>query len=249
MINAILIDDDARCIKALKDVLTDSNYAIKILAECASADEAIAAISRYKPDLVFLDVEMPGKTGFDLLHDLETIDFDIIFTTAYEQYAIQAIRASALDFLLKPVTLNDVDAALRRYELKKNSAQTIAQVKVLLENYGLPKNANKTIAVPTNNGIEFIRTNQIIRLESDSNYTTFFLHNNTKLVVAKTLKEMEELLPEPLFYRVHHSHLINTSYVKRYQKSDGGMLIMEDKSEVPVSRQRKDELLVFLKHA
>jgi two-component system, LytTR family, response regulator len=247
MITAIIVDDDIRCRKALNELLKLSGKKVKILAECGSADEAKEAINSQYPDIVFLDVEMPEKNGFDLLDELEEINFDIVFTTAYEQYAIRAIRSSALDFLLKPIAEKDFLEALHRFETKKNKTQTLRQVEVLLENYSQYNEPNKKIAVPTNNGLEFIRTDNIMRLEADSSYTTFFLSDKTKLVVAKTLKEMEELLSPTKFYRVHHSHLVNIDFIKRFQKSDGGMLIMEDKTEVPISRQRKEELMEILK--
>jgi two-component system LytT family response regulator len=248
MINAIVVDDDKKCIRALSTLLQSSAQKVRILAECGSADEAKKAIGDLHPDIIFLDVEMPVKNGFDLLDELEEINFDIVFTTAFEQYAIKAIKSSALDFLLKPVTEKDLIGALHRFDTKKNKTQTIRQVEVLLENYGLHNESNKKIAVPTSNGLEFLRTDNIVRLEADNSYTTFFLDDKTKLMVAKTLKDMEELLPSNKFYRVHHSHLVNIDFIKRFQKSDGGMLIMEDKSIIPVSRQRKEELLEKLKN-
>ena len=248
MINVIIIDDDASCLRTLREILAAIvSPKIKILAECNSAGEAKQAISVCKPDIIFLDVEMPDKTGFDLLNELNDIHFDVVFVTAYDQYAIQAIKLSALDFLLKPVDGIEVAAAIDRFEKKRNREQMFRQIQLLLENYGLNNDSNKTLAVPTNNGLEFIRTAQITRLEAESSYTTFFLTGNTKLMVAKTLKEIEELLPKNLFFRVHSSHLVNVGFIKRFQKSDGGMLIMEDKSNIPVSRHRKDEFIQFLK--
>jgi two-component system LytT family response regulator len=246
MINAIIIDDEAHCRKNLRNLLLNASHKINVQTECSSVVEAKEAIINYNPDLIFLDVEMPGSNGFDLLNEVEEINFEIIFTSAYDKYAIQAIRSSALDFLLKPITKEDLEDALMRFKSKKNITQTQRQVEVLLQNYGQPQDL-KRIVVPTNTGLEFIPVNSIIHLQASSNYTTFYLTEDKKLTIAKTLKDMEELLPERPFYRVHQSHIINTNYIKQFLKSDGGVLIMDDKSIIPISRQRKDELLAILK--
>jgi two-component system, LytTR family, response regulator len=243
MITAVIIDDDPKCREAIKQHFTVIGKRLQLLGEAGNADEGKALIAAVQPQLVFLDVEMPGKTGFEMLDEIEHLDFDVIFTTAYEKYAIQAIRSSALDFLPKPVLEEDLLAALQRVEAKKNRAQTLRQVEILLQNIGSTNGRAKRIAVPTMTGLDFISTDKIIRLEAEGSYTTFFLSDKIKLVVAKTLKEMEELLPEKNFFRVHHSHLVNLDYIKKYQKSEGGLLIMEDGSDVSVSRHRKDEFL------
>jgi len=249
MIKTIIVDDDAKCSTVLREILINIATAkIEVLSVCSSAADAKQAITSGKPDIIFLDVEMPGKNGFDLLNELPEIDFDIVFVTAFEKYAIQAIKSSALDFLLKPVEEKEVIQVISRFEAKKRKDQTLQQIRVLLENYARSNEPVKRIAVPTNTGLEFIGVDQIIRLEAESSYTTFFFAGNTKLLVAKTLKEMEDLLPPKLFYRVHSSHLININFVKRFQKSDGGVLIMDDKSNIPVSRHRKEEFLEFLKN-
>ncbi len=244
MIKVALVDDDENCIFSLRALLRKFPK-IKIVAESTSVDAAKTAIMQERPNIVFLDVEMPEKNGFDLVNELDEIDFDIVFTTAFDKYAVQAIKASALDFLHKPITEKDMQETLVRFEAKNNKDNIIRQVEILLENYG--RSFNKKIVVPTNNGLEFINTNQIVRLEAENTYTTFFFSDNSKLVVAKTLKEIEELLPTSVFFRVHHSHLINLSYIKRYQKSDGGALIMEDKTSIPVSRHRKEELVRLIR--
>src|ERR1043165_5365880 len=176
MIRTIIVDDEAHCRQALVKALDSLTRKVEVLAACSSADEAKAAIAHHKPDLVFLDVEMPVNTGFDLLSELEhDITFDIIFVTAYEQYAIRAIRSSAFDFLLKPVGPNELRESLHRFESKQNNEHRLKQVANLLQNYGNAKATVETIVVPTNSSLEFIRTKHILRLEAQSSYATFFM--------------------------------------------------------------------------
>lgn len=246
MIRLIIVDDDANSRKTLKTLLSTFSD-IHVVAECDSAITGINAIRRLSPDIVLVDVEMPGKNGFEMIAEVSDISFETIFITGFEQYAIRAIKASALDYLLKPVDAIEITEALNRFKQKIHTAATVKQIQWLLENYRAGRNEHITITIPTNNGFEFIRTDNIIRLESNSNYTTFHLVGHHKLVIAKTLKEMEELMPGNLFCRVHHSHLINISLVKSYKKADGGSILMADNTEIPVSRHRKNEFMAFLK--
>lgn len=248
MIKAIIVDDDAHCRESLGGLILSSFPHIRVIAACKSVDEGRSAILELKPDLVFLDVEMPPKTGFDLVRELEdaAFDLDIIFTTAHEKYALQAIKASATDFLLKPIGENDLREALTRLEKKRSKEQVAKQVEVLLQHSRKDKDPNKNIALPTLTGFVFEKINNIIRCQSDDNYSTFFFSGNRKIVSSQSLKHWEEVLAGYGFLRVHNSHLINMNHLKEYIKGEGGIVKMNDGSEIPVSRRKKDEFLLML---
>ena len=239
MVNAIIVDDEEVCRSTLRSVINRSFKEINLLRECTSAHEALEAIIQLKPDLVFLDVEMPGKSGLDLLKDLKEISFEIIFTTAHAQYAINAIKASALDFLLKPVGRDDLQEALERYKTRKASHDVNKQIEVLVQHYR--NSREKMLVIPTLAGLEFIKIDDIVRLQSDVNYTIFHLVNS-KFIASKTLKTFEEILVPLGFFRIHQSHLVNMMHIKRFSKGDS-TLMMADDSIVDVARQRKEEFL------
>lgn len=246
MLKTIIVDDDDDCRKTLSRIIHSSFQQLKIIAECADADEGKEAILNLQPDLVFLDVEMPDKTGFDLLSELgeQAYNFNTVFTTAHERYALKAIKTSAADFLLKPIDENDIKNALEVLEKKKTREQTAQQVKVLLEHYTRHNTPNKKIALPTSKGLLFAQINEIIRCESDDNYTCFFFTDKSKLIVTKTLKYWEELLEDHDFFRVHSSHLINLRYIKEYEKTDGGIVTTTDGTRIKVSRRRGGDFLL-----
>lgn len=241
----LIIDDEAHCRERLSGLLNNVPD-IKVIGECGSVDEGIEQIKKLKPELVFLDVEMPVKNGFDLVDELNTTNFEIVFTTAHQQYALKAIKSSALDFLLKPVLEEELETTLIRFQHRKKTEQRQLQMELLLENLQNDK-LPKRIAVPTSSGLEFVKTDKIVRLESESNYVKFFFSDGTKLLVAKTLKEMEEILAADNFYRIHSSHLVNLNYIKRFQKQDGGLLVMDNGATIPVSRQRKEDFIRVMK--
>jgi len=249
MINAVIIDDDTHCRESLLHLIASEFHHINLIAECKSAAEGKEAIINSKPDLVFLDVEMPGKTGFELVAELHeaAYNLDIIFTTAHEQYALQAIKASALDFLLKPIGESDLREALAKLDRKRSRDQVSQQIQILLQQN--TNNPFRKIALPTQTGFVFVNVADIVRCEADNVYTTFHMADKTTIVVSKTLKDCEELLPEPNFFRVHHSHLINMRFMKEYVKGEGGALKMiNDNTAIPVSRNKKDEFLIRMKH-
>jgi two-component system, LytTR family, response regulator len=241
----IIIDDEPRWRKTLASVLEEFPD-VEIVAECDSADAGIKAIQQHHPELVFLDVEMPGKTGLEMVAEIQHIDFDIIFTTAHDKYSLAAIKASALDYLLKPATAKDVSAALERFRKKKSKEDIVNQVSVLMQHQQRPSADNK-IALSTVSGLEFVPISKVVRLEAEINYTTFHLSDKKKITVAKTIKEFEDILEPYNLVRVYKSHVINLSFVKRYIKGDGGTIVLEDGTEIPVSSQRKEELLRRLK--
>ncbi len=241
MIRAIIIDDEEHCISRLTSLLLDHcSDNIHLMESFRSVEDGIAAIKKLQPDLVFLDVHINEKTGFDLLGQLPSINFDLIFTTAFEKYAIQAFKFSAIDYLLKPIDADDLKQAVQKLDEKNSKKSSPEKLQVLLNNL---QGKSKRICVPVMNGLVFLQVSDIIRCESDVNYTTFFLKDKEKLMVAKTLKEFEELLSEYNFFRVHNSHLINLAYVKNYVKGKGGYVVMDDHSEIEVSTRRKDAFL------
>lgn len=246
MINAVLIDDEKNALEMLEWQLKQYCSQVRIAALCKNADEGIQAVEKYKPHLLFLDIEMPRKSGFEVIAAFPDNSFDVIFTTAYNQFAIKAFKFSALDYLMKPIDAEELIAAVQRYERKANYLQFKDQLQVLLQQYKQPQLAPDKIAFATQEGIVFIQPEAIIHCESFSNYTTLFLLNKPKLVISKTLKEVEELLQPCNFFRVHHSHLINLRHVTRYIKADGGCIEMIDGAQLPVSRQRKDFVLEVL---
>ena len=244
MINAILVDDEEHCRQTLSNML-DKHFSDKVnlMAQCCTVEEGVATIKKLKPQLIFLDVEIGNSTGFNLLQQLDDFNFEVIFTTAHNHYAMQAIKFSALDFLLKPFGVDDMREALSRLQQKINAADANEQFKILFENLKKMNNPAKKLALPTLNGINFVPIQDIIRCESDINYTTFYLMNKNKIVVAKTLKEFEEMLEGYNFFRVHNSHLINLAHIKNYVKGEGGIVTMIDDSSVDVSRRRKEEFM------
>ncbi len=242
MINAIIIDDDKNCRDTLSALLQDYCTNVKILAQCKNVAEGINTIKELNPDLVFLDVEMPDGTGFDLLQQIGAINFEVIFTTGFDKYAVRAFKFSALDFLLKPVVTEELISAVHRFENKKSKTDTALQMSILLSNIKDKKNELHKIAIPTSDGLNFIEVNDIIRLEADGNYTTF-ITPKAKHVVSKTLKEYDELLSENNFLRIHQTHLVNLNHVKKYVRGEGGYLVMNDEVSVPVSVRKKPEVL------
>ena len=199
-----------------------------------------------------MDIEMPRMNGFDMLNEMEDKNFHIIFTTAYDQYAIKAIRFAAFDYLLKPVDIEELKTAVAKIDEKekakaKNDALTTAkQVELLRENMEQPKKQLHKLAIPSLDGLFFYDISDVAHLEANSNYTNIYLSNKTKIVASKTLKEFEDILPESIFFRTHHSHIINLNYIKRYIKGDGGQIELQNGNYVDVSRRKKDEFLKIM---
>ncbi len=239
---AIIIDDEAKGRLALKQKLTDYCPEIEVIAEADNGPEGIFLIEYHKPRVIFLDIEMPRMTGFDMLEEIKEKNFHVIFTTAYDQYAIKAIRFAAFDYLLKPVDIEELQAAVAKIKDVKDT-QVKKQVETLRQNMQQPQMQLHKLAIPALEGLFFYDINEVVHLEANSNYTNIYFSNKTKMVASKTLKEFEELLPEELFFRTHHSHIINLNYIKRYIKGDGGQIEMQNGNYVDVSRRKKDEFL------
>ena len=250
MTKAIIIDDEQHCINRLENLLT--NYCsdnIQLCGSFQSVEDGLTAVKNTKPGLVFLDVEIKDETGFDFLKQIPEINFEVIFTTAYDKYAVQAFKFSAIDYLLKPVDADELQASIKKLNDKFSQKEMSQKFDALFHNLKNIQSASKRICVPVLTGFVLLQTEDIIRCESNINYTTLFLKDKQKLLVAKTLKEFEELLREYNFYRVHNSHLINLAYINSYNKGKGGFVVMKDGSEVEVSTRRKDDFIKRLMNA
>ena len=243
MIKAIIIDDEIHWIEELKLLLNEYCPAVHLAAQYCSSKEALEAIKSLKPDLVFLDIEMPGMNGFELLQQFNEIPFAVIFTTCYDQYAIKAIRFSALDYLLKPVLPKELILSVKKVEEKQNLPKA-GQFQALLNQVREKGNPFNKLAVPTLEGFELIPTDQLMRCNANDNYTCFYMKNKTKIIACRTLKEIEEQLQDfKFFIRVHHSHIVNLNEVVKYIRGEGGHLILSDGTSINVSKSRKDRLL------
>ena len=245
-IKAIIIDDEEHNCLNLQKMLQRYCAEVEVFGFAQSASAGLELIKNLKPNLVFLDIEMPGGTGFDLLQMTEKHNFDVIFVTAYDQYAIKAIRFCAIDYLLKPVDYIDLVMAVNRVTAKHKEKQ---EQNLPFHNY--IENLNNTgterkIALVSSDRNLFVKVKEIIRCEGENNYTQVFLINGEKIMVSRTLKDFEELLEDVGFIRVHQSHLINIEHIRSLEKKDGGCIRMCDKSSVNISRQRKDRVLELL---
>lgn len=237
-----MIDDEIHCRKTLGMLLKEYCPGVQVTEQCDDAESGLTAIQRHKPHLVFLDIEMPNMNGFEMLEKLSEIHFEIIFTTSYDQYAIKAIRFSALDYLLKPVDPKELQRAVQKVA-ERLQHPLPQQLEILLQKLHQPASNIQKIALPTMEGLQMIAVNSIISCASDSNYTVFFLKNKQKLIVSRPLKEIEEMLEEYSFLRVHNSHLVSLNEIDKYVKGEGGYLVMSDGSTIDVSRSKKETLL------
>lgn len=251
MIRVVLVDDEPQSCKSLAIKLKAVAEDIEIIGTYYHPEKAISAIRKMKPGVVFLDIEMPGMNGFQLLEKIEEFNFEVIFVTAYNEYMLNALRLSALDYLLKPVDTEELNNALIRLRkkilLSENPIHTRQQLELLGDTLKEP-HAPKRLALATLQGIIFLKINEIIRVEALSNYSTFYLTNKQKIMVSKTLKEFEPVLIMQNFFRVNRSCIVNTDYIVKYKHEDGGTLELQDGSEVAVGPHRKNELIELLSH-
>ena len=245
MVKAIIIDDEKKSRMALVSLLERYCPNVIISGEAEGVQTGIKQIRNNKPDVIFLDIQMQDGSGFRLLESFDEVNFEIIFTTAFDQYAIKAIKYSALDYLLKPIIPEELVEAVKKVEEKKiaKNANINQNIDVLLDNIKGKNTESKKIILTTAEKIHVIHVNEILRCESDNYYTNFFFTDGNKLLVSKTLKENEKLLKDHNFIRPHKSHLINVAYIKGYMKNDGGYILMSDNSKVPVSRRRKELII------
>lgn len=243
-IRAVIIDDEKKSRETLSGLLMKyCDEYIDIVGEADGYISGIEKIQQKEPEVVFLDIQMPDGSGFKLLENLDAINFEVVFTTAYDQFAIKAIRYSALDYLLKPIVPAELKNSVEKVKQKKRGGTINKNIKVLIENIKEKDPASKRIVLSTSEGMHVIDVKDIIRCESDDYYTRFFFKERKPIMVSKTLKEHEELLKDFGFIRPHKSHLINLKYVKSYIKDDGGNILLTDGTTVPVSRRKKDVVL------
>lgn len=242
MIKVLIIDDEFKCSSTLQSMLEIFCPQVQVLAICNDSRNASDLINQLKPELLFLDVEMPHLNGFDVLGQLTEYNFGLIFTTAHNHYALKAIKFSAIDYLLKPIDGEELSKAVLKYQ--KTRINHLSDVKLQIENL-LQKNANKLekLTIPTVAGMLFLEIQDIIRCTGERNYTRFFLTSGEQVLSSYTLKEYEQILESHNFFRLHQSDIINLKHMKSYIKNDGGYVIMSDGSEVQISRRRKDEFL------
>lgn len=243
-LNCLIVDDESNGRAILSALIEKFCPGLHIAGVAQNAEQATQLIQELKSDLVFLDINMPGKSGFELLEQLPEINFEVIFVTAHDNYALKAFRFSAIDYLLKPIDVEELKAAVKKAEEKiVAKAGNTERYQHFFQNIKNIQNPFDKIALATRDGLIFIKISEIIRCESDVNYTWFFLENKEKVLASKTLKEFEEMLEEYNFFRTHKSHLINLSHLSRYVKGEGGSVIMSDGSEVEVSRRNKEGLM------
>lgn len=240
MINAILIDDEINALEMLEWLIHTYCPQVKIITKCTSAQQGKEAIASHNPDIVFLDIEMPKMNGFDLLESITDKKFEVVFTTAYDQFAVRAFRFAALNYLLKPIDPDDLISTINRFEEKKNNPQK-EQFELLFKNLLQKEKTIDRVALSTNDGLVFLQTAEIMYCKAESNYTHVVTQSGKKITVAKTLKEIDETLSGNDFHRVHNSYLVNINHVSKFIRNDGGYILMPDNTEISISRQKKDE--------
>jgi two-component system LytT family response regulator len=238
-----LIDDEIDSLKILQKLLETFCPQVNVIGTADGVEEATTLIRSLRPDLVFLDIEMIEGNAFDLLNRLQPVDFQVIFVTAFDDYAVRAFKYSAVDYLLKPVDIDELRAAVEKLPGKFDQEKVLDRMKALLENVGKMPMGEQKMAVPIATGFSFVSLGDIIRLEAKGNYTAIHLVNKGQILTTRGIKEYDDLLPEALFYRVHNSHIINLNKIAKYQKGRGGYVIMDDNSSIEVAIRRRDEFM------
>jgi two-component system, LytTR family, response regulator len=243
MIRSVLIDDESNSLEMMEWLLKTYCPQVSIEAMCNAADKGVEAINKYRPDVVFLDIEMPHMNGFDMLEQFDKLFFDVVFCTAYDQFALKAFKYSALNYLLKPVDPDDLKETIHRLE-EKRSAPSKEQIELLLQNIRQTmRPAIQRIALTTNDGMIFVATQDILYCQAESNYTTIVLKDAKKIMVSKVLKDIDETLSSSDFFRVHNSYLINLNRIKKFVRGEGGYVIMDDGTSISISRSRRQEFM------
>lgn len=239
-IQAVLVEDEKKSMLTLLNLLEKYCPEVKVIATAGSVEEGLSVIRQFSPELVFLDIAMPDGDAFDLLNQLEEIDFDIIFTTAFNEYAIKAFDFAALHYLLKPINYSDLMEAVHRYQRAKTDHLITERIQVL--NQSLQQNYVK-ISLPTTDGLIILDLDKIIRIEADSNYCQFHMEDQSSVVVSRHMSFFENILSELNFCRVHHTHMVNLRFVKKYTKGRGGIITLSDGCQISVSANRKKDFL------
>lgn len=246
MIKAVIIDDEKNALEVLEMQLKQFCTNVDVLAICKGGREGIKAIKTLEPDLVFLDIEMPNCNGFDVLNETKEFNYRVVFTTAYDQFAIKAFKFSAIDYLLKPIDIVELQQAVEKAK-KETQKETLShKLELLLNNFKPEKNTEK-IALPEGNLLNFYDVDEILRVESDSNYSHIYLLNGKKITLSKTLKEVEENIKGKPFFRIHQSHLINTNHILKISKGENAYVLMSDGTNITISRSKKEDFLDLFK--
>ncbi|XZF14226.1 LytR/AlgR family response regulator transcription factor [Chitinophagaceae bacterium MMS25-I14] len=245
MLTAVIVDDKPANIQTLKEMFLSYCPTVTVVGSATDIDSAYLVINQVLPEVVFLDIEMTGGTGFDLLQKFRSIPFEVIFTTAYDQYAIRAFRENALDYLLKPIDIDALQQAVIRAEKHIGLKQTNDNLARYLQQSAVPFSSK--ISLPVQDGYLFVDYHEIVRCEASGSYSNIYLTNGEKIIVSMRLKECEDILPSRLFFRVHHSHVINLQCVSRYVRGRGGYVHMKDGTTVEVSINKKDAFLEAIK--
>jgi two-component system, LytTR family, response regulator len=247
MFTYVIVDDEPKSIESLSKIVeTYCEEEMELLGTANNIEDAYTLIKAKKPKLVFLDIEMPFGSGFDLLERFDQVDFQVIFTTGFDQYAITAIKFSALDYLLKPINIIELKEAVKKAIKKSISSQDTMNFKYLIDNLKAAKSGSNKIPLPSLTGLDLVQIDTIVYCEADEDYTHVFLKDGTKKVVTKSIKDFEELLTPYGFFRIHHSFLVNKTYIKKYTKGEGGTVMTDLDIEIPVSRRRKVEFIQWL---
>ena len=248
MIKAILIDDETGNLELMKGLLQTYCTQVTVMAQATTINTAAALIEQHQPDLVFLDVEMNNESGFDLFKHFPKPNFQVIFATAHEKYALQAIKSSCLEFLLKPIDHRELTTAVEKFE-KQQVTINQKKIEILLANIGNVKQQLDKIAIPTTDGFIFLNTNDLLYCEASNNYTIFCTNKNERITSSKTLKEYEEMLNPEVFFRCHKSWLINLNGVKKFSRTEGFRVQMQNDTWIDISVRKKEEFLkIFEKH-
>lgn len=245
MLDVIIIDDEKHVVESIELLLNEHCKDVNVIGKSTSYNEGIDLIRRSKPDLLLLDIEMPFGTGFDLLEKFIDIKFEVIFITAYSQYALKAIKYSALDYILKPVDINELKTAIKKVVERKKQLHPKNHFEILLEN--LKSQIPSKLAIPTTDGLEYVNISDIVKISADGRYSNIYINNKKPYFVTRNLGEFEELLPERQFFRIHNSYLINLDFVKKFSRKDGGIVEMLDSSQLPISRTKKNDFLDRMK--
>lgn len=243
MIRTVLVDDEIDSIRVLEKLLETFCPEICIVGKADGVETALQVIRASRPNLIILDIEMTQGNAFDLLNQLQPIAFQVIFVTAFDNYAVRAFKYSAVDYLLKPVDIDDLRGAIERVSERTQEKGMMEKVKVLLDNVGSLSLSQQKMAVPTITGLMFVAIGDIIRFEAKGNYTVIFLSTGEQIMASRNIKEYEDMLPESIFCRIHNSHIINLRNIQKYNKGRGGHVIMEDGSSIEVASRRRDEFL------
>jgi len=247
MIRTIIIDDEEKVRTTTRQILSELRQDIEFVGEASDVSSGIKVIESLQFDLLLLDIKLPDGTGFDILENLSKIDFKIIFITAFEEFAVKAFKFSAVDYILKPISVFDLTDAIEKV-IHLLQAEYSLKLNTLINNNHVHNNHEKRLVLKSVDKIQVVIINEIYRCESDQSYCQFYLADGTKLTISKPLKEYDELLNEHGFFRIHKSHLVNLAHIRRFERSEGGYVIMVDNSKIPVSFRKRDELINTLEN-